>query len=436
MSPSSKRTASKAASSHSKTARDSSRRLQALSILLALLMILALVILYLYFEKNGWPSLQTSTTPQADIQTSEPGGEFTKTPRPTITPTPSGPEPTPIALNGSYKPLTWLTLYFTNPKDPNVTSNGIDQVVVAEIGNAKTSIDVASFDLNLPSISEALVSAQKRGVIVRVVVDGVNGSTTLKASDTADNKAYDALKAMKAAKIPVVNGGRSSGLMHDKLVIIDSKVLYMGSWNLSYNDTFRNNNNLLRITNPVLISNYQAKFDEMFVTRKFGTRSKVGAKEPDFKIGTIRVQNYFSPRDKVMEKLVGLVSGAKKSVHFYAFTYTHVDLSNAMIERAKAGVDVQGVIEDRGASQGALPALFCAKLKVNTDGNKNTMHHKVIIIDGEIVITGSFNFTQSADKSNDDNVLIIYSKSVANVYEDEFKRIMQESNTPDSVTCP
>jgi phosphatidylserine/phosphatidylglycerophosphate/cardiolipin synthase-like enzyme len=268
------------------------------------------------------------------------------------------------------------------------------------------------------------------------VVDGVNGSTTLKAGDTVEKKAYDAFKALKAANIPVVNGGRSSGLMHNKIVIIDRKVLFIGSWNLSYNDTFRNNNNLLRITNLTLIGNYQAKFDEMFVTRKFGTRSKVGAGTTDLKIGTIRVQNYFSPRDKVKDKLVALVNDAKKSVHFYAFTYTHQDLAAAMIARARAGVDVQGVIEDRGASQGALPELYCAQIKANTDGNKYTMHHKVIIIDSEIVITGSFNFTQSADKSNDDNVLVIYSKAVGKIYEDEFKRILQASHTPDSITCP
>jgi phosphatidylserine/phosphatidylglycerophosphate/cardiolipin synthase-like enzyme len=101
-----------------------------------------------------------------------------------------------------------------------------------------------------------------------------------------------------------------------------------------------------------------------------------------------------------------------------------------MIERSKAGLDVQGVIENRGASQGAFVPLFCAGLPVRTDGNKYTMHHKVIIIDGQIVITGSFNFTKSADEANDDNLLVIHSPTVAGLYEQEFQKIYGQGSTP------
>jgi phosphatidylserine/phosphatidylglycerophosphate/cardiolipin synthase-like enzyme len=108
-----------------------------------------------------------------------------------------------------------------------------------------------------------------------------------------------------------------------------------------------------------------------------------------------------------------------------------------MIASAKKGVEVQGVIENRGASQGSLPDLFCAGLPVKTDGNPYTMHHKVIIIDGETVITGSFNFTKSADTVNDDNVLVIHSAAVAGLYEQEFQRIYGAGETPKAsdITC-
>ena len=113
-----------------------------------------------------------------------------------------------------------------------------------------------------------------------------------------------------------------------------------------------------------------------------------------------------------------------------AFTYTHPDLADAMIARTKAGVDVQGVIESRGASQGALVPLFTAKLPVKVDGNKYTMHHKVMIIDNSIVVTGSFNFTDAADTSNDDNVLVIHSPVVARLYLQEFERVNSIAKTP------
>jgi phosphatidylserine/phosphatidylglycerophosphate/cardiolipin synthase-like enzyme len=137
-----------------------------------------------------------------------------------------------------------------------------------------------------------------------------------------------------------------------------------------------------------------------------------------------------------MQKLVSYVQGAKTSVHYIIFTYTHADLSSAMIERAKAGVDVQGVIENRGASQGAMVPIFCAGLPVRKDGNPNTMHHKVIVIDGQYVITGSFNFTKSADESNDDNILVIHSPAVAALYEQEFQKVFGQGKAPEPGEYP
>lgn len=323
----------------------------------------------------------------------------------------------------------WLHVYFTNPNvnDPNT----VDQPVVDAIGKTTQTIDITSFDFNLPSVVTAVTDASQRGVQVRMVLDEENGNLDLSASDSPSGKDYNALAILKNAGIPAVNGGRSNGLMHNKIIILDGKTLFMGSWNMSYNDTYRNNNNLLEITDPTIIANYQAKFNELFEDKHFGTKAQVGAKTPSTTIDGVPVENYFSPVDQVMDKLVKYVQGAQKSVHFMIFTYTHDDLANAMIARAQAGLDVQGVIENRGASQGALVPLACAKLPVKVDGNKYTLHHKVIIIDGQTVITGSFNFTKSADEANDDNVLVIHSPAVAALYEQEYQKVYGLGQPPD-----
>ncbi len=326
---------------------------------------------------------------------------------------------------------SWLKVFFTNPNPPDQVDNGIDQIVLAEVNKAQKSIDVTSFDFNLPSFVNAVVAAEQRGVEVRVVYDGKNGNQTLDANQSPTGQEFDAVSVTQNAGVQLVNDGRSNGLMHDKIIIIDSKILFMGSWNMSYNDTFRNNNNLLEITDPTLIANYQAKFDELFMDKHFGTHARIGAQTPQMTIDGIQVLNYFSPVDHVMDKLVGLVNGAQKSIRFIAFTYTDQNLAGAMIARFNAGVDVAGVIENRGASQGALVPLACAKVPVKVDGNKYTMHHKVIIIDDSIVITGSFNFTKSADTVNDDNVLVIYDASVAKQYLDEFDRVNSIAKDPD-----
>jgi phosphatidylserine/phosphatidylglycerophosphate/cardiolipin synthase-like enzyme len=355
----------------------------------------------------------------------------TAAPAPTLVAGGSDPTPSAAGLPG------WLNIYFTNPNPPDKLGTGIDSNVQKEIDAATKTIDVTSFDLNLPSLVNALASANKRGVKVRVVYDGTNGSLDVENA-SSDNKPFDAIKTLTAAKVGLVDGGRSNGLMHDKMVIIDGKILFMGSWNLSYNDTYRNNNNLLRITDPKIIENYQAKFNELFVDKRFGTKAQVKVPYPSLNINGVQVENYFSPEDEVMAKLVNLVKGAKKTIHYFIFTYTHDDLSAAMIARYKAGVKVEGVIENRGASQGSLVDLFCAKVPVKTDGNKYTMHHKVIIIDGETVITGSFNFTKAADNANDDNILVIHSPAVAALYEQEYQRMNSIGETPQAseIKCP
>ncbi len=377
--------------------------------------IIIAAVIYLFPAKTTPPEPTTQPTTQSQLSSPYPG----------------------ITVQPGNSTSSWLQVFFTNPNPPDNVGNGIDQGVVADVNGAKSSIDVTSFDFNLPSFVNALVADNLRGVKVRVVVDGVNGTQTLTAKLAGTSKDFDATKTLTDAGITVVNGGRSSGLMHDKIIIIDGKILFMGSWNMSYNDSFRNNNNLLRITNPTLIANYQAKFNELFVDKKFGTHAQVGAQKPQITINGVIVENYFSPVDKVMNKLVTYVQGAQKSIRFMIFTYTDTDLANAMIARYQAGVDTEGVIEDRGASQGAMVPLFCAKVPVKLDGNKYTMHHKIIVIDESTVITGSFNFTKSADQENDDNVLVIHNAELAKQYLQEFDRVWGLGKSPDAtkITC-
>jgi phosphatidylserine/phosphatidylglycerophosphate/cardiolipin synthase-like enzyme len=204
---------------------------------------------------------------------------------------------------------------------------------------------------------------------------------------------------------------------------------------MSYNDTFRNDNNLLKITDKTLIANYQAKFNELFVDKRFGTKATVGALTQQMTIDGVPVANYFSPVDQVVDKLVAQVNGAQHSIKFMMFTFTQKDITNAMIARSKAGAQVEGVIENRGASQGSAPKFYCANVPAKLDGNKYTMHHKVVIIDDKTVITGSFNFTQTANDANDDNVLIINSPAVATLYTQEFDKVYGMAKVQSGVDC-
>jgi phosphatidylserine/phosphatidylglycerophosphate/cardiolipin synthase-like enzyme len=105
----------------------------------------------------------------------------------------------------------WLNIYFTSPNPPDDVANGIDRYVGAALNKATKTIDVASFDLNLPSGVQALADASQRGVVVRVIVDGENGDQELDAKRSPGGKILKALNVLKSAGIKVVNGGRSNG---------------------------------------------------------------------------------------------------------------------------------------------------------------------------------------------------------------------------------
>jgi phosphatidylserine/phosphatidylglycerophosphate/cardiolipin synthase-like enzyme len=114
-----------------------------------------------------------------------------------------------------------------------------------------------------------------------------------------------------------------------------------------------------------------------------------------------------------------------------AFIFTSDWIADAMLERAEDGVVVQGVIESRNAEReySEYDHLRRGVHDVLVDGNPYIMHHKVIIIDDETVILGSFNFTVSADESNDENLLIIHDPEVAALFVAEFGRVYEQART-------
>jgi phosphatidylserine/phosphatidylglycerophosphate/cardiolipin synthase-like enzyme len=327
------------------------------------------------------------------------------------------PEPSPtqaVSTPGS----EWYSVYFTDPHAPTARTmrGGIDSELAAAIDNARLSIDVAAYDLDLWSVRNALLAAHKRGAGVRVVTD----------SDYLDNPE---VQDLIEAGVPVL-GDRREGLMHNKFAVLDRLEVWSGSMNFTLNGAYRNNNNLVRLRSSRLAEDYLAEFDEMFVDDLFGPGSPADTPHPRLTIEGIPVEVYFSPDDGTARRLVELIDSARQSVYFLAFSVTSDEISQAMLDRARAGVTVAGVFENSQAKSnmgGEFERLSSAGLDVRLDGNPRNMHHKVIIIDGNILVTGSYNFSASAEERNDENTLIFHDPAIASLYLDEFNRIYAEA---------
>jgi phosphatidylserine/phosphatidylglycerophosphate/cardiolipin synthase-like enzyme len=308
----------------------------------------------------------------------------------------------------------WYQVFFTNPADSasDQRSGGPDGALVAAIDAAQLTVDAALYSLTLDSARQAFIRAHRRGVVVRLVMESDN-------LDAADPQ------AVKDAGIPII-GDRGQGLMHNKFVVIDQAEVWTGSMNLTDAGTYEDRNNLIRVLSPQLAADYEAEFNEMFVDDRFGKQRGKPTPYLHLTISGTPLDVYFSPDDHVQAALLDLLDHARHSIYFMAYSFTSDPLSKAIQQRAKAGVLVSGVMD---ADQVRLntgteyDTLRAAGLDVRLDGERGLMHHKVFIIDDETVVTGSYNFTASAEKYNDENVLVIHNPAIAALYLQEFHRV-------------
>jgi phosphatidylserine/phosphatidylglycerophosphate/cardiolipin synthase-like enzyme len=331
--------------------------------------------------------------------------------------TPDLPTPSNITPEVSPNP-NWLEIYFTDPSAARAANfeAGPDETLAAAIDSARISVDMAAYSLNLWSIRDALIHAFQRGVTVRMVME----------SDNMDNKE---IQQIRDAGITIL-GDQREGLMHNKFMVIDHNEVWTGSMNFTTSGTYEDNNNLIRIRSQQIAEDYTSEFNEMFEKNLFSTDILPATPFPSVVIGGTQVEVYFSPDDGVAERLLSLVENAQKSIYFMAYSFTANDLGAAIRQRASDGLTVAGVMDDEQIDSNLgteYDPFMQAGVDVRRDGNAGQMHHKVIIIDRSIVITGSYNFSYSAETSNDENVVIIHNEEVADKYLAEFQRVYDQA---------
>ena len=126
----------------------------------------------------------------------------------------------------------------------------------------------------------------------------------------------------------------------------------------------------------------------------------------------------FTPGGNCTDLIVNAIGGAKTSLLVQAYSFTSTPIAKALLDAHKRGVQVQVILDKSQRSEKYSSADFLANQGVPTliDANHAISHNTVMIIDGEIVISGSFNFTKAAQEKNAENVLIIRDPVLAAQY--------------------
>ena len=129
-------------------------------------------------------------------------------------------------------------------------------------------------------------------------------------------------------------------------------------------------------------------------------------------------QVFFSPKGGCTDAVVAQLQRAKSSIHVQAYSFTSAPIAAALVDAHRRGVKVSVILDKSQRTEKYSEADFLAHAGVPTfiDAKHAISHNKVMVIDEQVVITGSFNFTKSAEEKNAENLLIIRDPDVAKRY--------------------
>lgn len=285
------------------------------------------------------------------------------------------------------------------------------------IKSAKSTIDYCAYNTSVTSIVNALIDASARGVKVRVIAESVNDNTALQSS-LPFNVLYD----------------DNDKLMHNKFIIVDvtsedNAHVVMGSMNFTTNQMKVDPNHLMFIQDKSLAQAYTIEFEEMWGSTTSvpnGVLSKFGEEKEDntphiFDINGKRVESYFSPSDRTASKIRSKLATANEKINCGLFLITHDLLIEELKYQGNIGIEVKVLLDDD--SDGILGELRSKNVIAFKDQSSTIFHYKTGIVDGQnamsnpILITGSHNWTYSADTWNDENTIIIHDAALANLYD-------------------
>ena len=138
------------------------------------------------------------------------------------------------------------------------------------------------------------------------------------------------------------------------------------------------------------------------------------------------VEVYF---ERCTDAVVRELSHAKQTVHVQAYSFTSAPIARALTDAEERDVKVIAILDASNRTRNYSAADFLAHEGIETyiDSQHAIAHNKIIIIDGQTVLTGSFNFTKAAEENNAENLLVIHDAALAAKYEQNWQAHFRHS---------
>jgi phosphatidylserine/phosphatidylglycerophosphate/cardiolipin synthase-like enzyme len=340
-----------------------------------------------------------------------------------------------------------IKVYFNMPVEETLsngllpeTDSGVEilNAMLYYINNASEHIDVAMYNNDRMEIVQALEAAVERGVQVRYITD--------------DERSNKALRG--PLKFPVLKGN-DAGLMHNKFLSIDANDendawLICGALNFTTAQIATDANHMVAIQDKSLALVYRTEFEEMWGSSealpnenlsKFGSaKTKNTPSSVTLNDGTI-VDVRFSPTDGTSNAIINFIGQAESELDIALLLLTHDPISNSLLNAHNNNITVRGIIDNVSSTSSDYDWLKNKGLDLIHDQDAQVIfHHKYAIADAAsnqtaAVLTGSHNWTFSAETKHDENLLIIHNPLIANVFRQEFERRWCERRSSECLTA-
>jgi len=338
-----------------------------------------------------------------------------------------------------------ITLYM-GPTDVGAPDD-LEQTIVDFMDDAVISLDIAVQELGSVPITHAIVRAKQRGVRVRVVTENDYAKNETPSDDpftpvdtTLPPGGFlrgDARKEQNRHNMAALNRvlcevrtDLNDHIFHQKFVVRDKekeekrrgeptkrkgkRALLTGSTNFTATGTHKNLNHLVEIKSARVLKQYVDEFDEIW-NGTFGTaRLRHDPAPGDYMVSGVPVRPLFAPDHAPEMEIMKQMLKARKSIDFAIFTFSNSSgIDDALFSLIRGGIAVRGVFEWKMArTWSPLRPLNALGADVHVapkekHGPVGKVHHKLMVIDEQVIIVGSFNYTGPANRLNDENILVI-----------------------------
>lgn len=272
----------------------------------------------------------------------------------------------------------------------NQLCDDLRMTMTAAITDAKQSVVLMIYNLTDDSVIAALRQKAAQGVPVRVIVDA---------------KACPAAKRRLGSQVTTLRRS-PTGLMHLKVLVIDEQQVWIGSANMTYDS--------LRVHGNLIVAIHHPELARAVVERALALPASGHAPVMSplaFALSEQEGELWFLPGGaRAYERVLQLIGQAQSRLSIAMFTWTRPDFVQAVIAAAARGVQVEVFIDRRqgqGAGAEVVHDLVAAGIPVCLSRGDGLLHHKTLVVDDRILVTGSANWTRSAFKNNDDCFLVL-----------------------------